>query len=219
VNWSGDMMIVVQRMMSFLEDERFLSAQRDAAETEQERTLSWRLPTICWAATQALGLKGDFVQCGVGRGYVGAMVARYLGDAVLAQRKWHLFDDFAALPDYTPTYTILGSKKPLGNYRAAKARLARFPSITVFDGKLPDVLGKRAMRKIAFLHLDLSDAATEVAVLDRLYDRLVPGAPIVLEKYGWLVAKAQHDAMKAYCAERGMPVLELAIGQGLAIKR
>ena len=217
VIWAGDMMIVVQRLMSFLEDERFLAAQRDAAESEQERSLSWRLHTLCWAATQALALKGDWVQCGVFRGYPAAMVARYLGPD-LGKRRWLLFDDFSAYPEDKSQFTILGGKKQ-EVFRHAKARLARFPQITVLDGKLPEVLKKRALRKIAFLHLDLHDAPTELAVLDALFERLVPGAPIVLEKFGWLFAKTQHDATKAYLAERGLPVLEIAVGQGLAIKR
>src|SRR5579864_7005217 len=217
VLWAGDMMIVVQRLMSFLEDERFLAAQRDAAESEQERSLSWRLHTLCWATSQALGLKGDFVQCGVFRGYLAAMVARYLGPD-LGKRRWLLFDDFSTYPEDQTQFTILGGKKQ-DPFSHARSRLARFPNITVIDGKLPDILAKRAMRKIAFLHLDLGDAATELAVLDRLFDRLVPGAPIVLEKFGWLFAKPQHDALKAYLAERGLPVLELAVGQGLAVKR
>jgi len=217
VIWAGDMMIVVQRLMSFLEDERFLAAQRDAAESEQERRLSWRLHTLCWAASQALGLKGDFVQCGVFRGYMADMVARYLGPE-LDRRRWLLFYDFSVYPEDQTQFTQLGKKQP-DAYSHAKARLARFPGITVLNGKLPELLGKRALRKIAFLHLDLHDAPTELAVLDRLFDRLVPGAPIVLEKFGWLFAKAQHEACKAYLAERGLPVLEIAIGQGVAIKR
>ena len=47
--------------------------------------------------------------------------------------------------------------------------------------------------RIACVLASLDAAATEKAVIETLWEHLVPGAVVVLGDYGWSATKAQHD--------------------------
>jgi hypothetical protein len=51
-----------------------------------------------------------------------------------------------------------------------------------------------------------------------LFDRVVPGAAIVFDDYGWRVFRRQKEAADAFMGARGLEVLELPSGQGLVVK-
>ncbi|WYX15476.1 hypothetical protein WJ974_02785 [Achromobacter xylosoxidans] len=68
------------------------------------------------------------------------------------------------------------------------------------------------------MHLDLNNAEAEIGALDMLFDRMVPGAVLILDDYGWLYYRAQKDAEDPWFARRGYRVLELPTGQGMVIK-
>ena len=74
----GDMLITLLRNMSFLRDPIFRRAFDRNADSEAEQCWQWRLHTLTWAASQAANLRGDFVECGVFRGFMSAAVAEYL---------------------------------------------------------------------------------------------------------------------------------------------
>src|SRR5690349_3250487 len=71
--FTADMLVTIHKNMGFLEDPRFTGAFDSVVETEQEQSLAWRLHTLCWAAQHALALPGDFVECGVHRGFSSAV--------------------------------------------------------------------------------------------------------------------------------------------------
>lgn len=97
-------------------------------------------------------------------------------------------------------------------------RFADLSNVTVSQGKVPEVLHDVAPEKIAFMHLDLNNADAEIGALEILFDRMVPGAVLILDDYGWLAYRAQKDAEDPWLAQRGYRVLELPTGQGLVIK-
>ena len=65
----------------------------------------------------------------------------------------------------------------------------------------------------------MNSAASEIAALDVLFDKVVPGGIIVFDDYGWTGYDAQRYAEDAFMTERGYRVLELPTGQGMVIKR
>mgnify|MGYP000179091681 FL=1 len=64
----------------------------------------------------------------------------------------------------------------------------------------------------------MNNADAEISTLEYLWDRIVPGASIVLDDYGWLAYRAQKEVEDPFFAKRGYSVLELPTGQGLVIK-
>ena len=57
-----------------------------------------------------------------------------------------------------------------------------------------------------------------MAAFEYFWDKLSPGAPVILDDYGWTLHAAQKEAMDALAAERGVGILELPTGQGLLLK-
>jgi hypothetical protein len=83
---------------------------------------------------------------------------------------------------------------------------------------VPEALAGSAPARIAFLHLDMNSSRAEVGALQLLYDRLLPGAFLLLDDYGWYAYREQKLAEDAFFEKRGVGVLELPTGQGLLVK-
>lgn len=99
-----------------------------------------------------------------------------------------------------------------------KPVIANCPNVTVTQGKVPEVLADMAPEKIAFIHLDQNNAEAEAGALEVLFERMIPGAVLVLDDYGRLGYRAQKLAEDPWLEKRGYRVLELPTGQGLVIK-
>ena len=217
--FASDMLIVFEHNMGFFEDTRFMDALRAEATTQQEHSLVWRLHVLCWCAGNALKLEGDFVECGVLRGFSSGVAARYL-DFGSRPKTWHLYDTFSGIP---PDQLDAGHVNPAEYqdatlYDAVVRRFAAYPNIVVHRGRVPEVLAGTAPERIAFLHLDMNSSKAEIGALEELYERLVPGAHLLLDDYGWHAYHQQKVAADAFLGARGTRVLELPTGQGLVIK-
>ena len=69
------------------------------------------------------------------------------------------------------------------------------------------------------MHIDMNNAAAEIGALDFLWDRMVPGAMLVFDDYGWEAYRTQKLAEDAWLGARGFQVIELPTGQGIVIKQ
>jgi hypothetical protein len=105
-----------------------------------------------------------------------------------------------------------------GLYATVKEKFSLFSNVTVTQGKVPEVLAEVAPEKIAFMNIDMNNADAEIGALEVLFDRMVPGAVLILDDYGWLYYKNQKMAEDPWLEKRGYRVLELPTGQGLVIK-
>ncbi|QDU23429.1 TylF/MycF/NovP-related O-methyltransferase [Urbifossiella limnaea] len=192
-------------------------------------TIAWRLNTLVWAARRAVGLDGDFVECGVFKGDMAYTVARCVSFEKLP-KTFHLYDSFEG---YSPKYTSADDFRFNPNfldmanaayriprlYETVRDRFAGYPNVTVVRGFVPDALDMTAHQKIAFLHIDLNSPRAEVACLETLFDRVVPGGVVLLDDYGWIDFVAQKEAEDEFFGRRGYQVLELPTGQGMVVKR
>lgn len=218
-HFAGDMLVSLDRNMGFMEDPAFVAAVEAQRPDAQEASLLWRLHVLCWCAQNALGLDGDFVECGVYRGFSTAVAARYL-DFGACPKTWHLYDTFAGIP---ADQLDAGHGNPAGYqdatlHAAVRRRFEGYPNIKVHQGRVPEVLRESAPGRVAFLHLDMNSSKAEVGALEVLYDRLAPGAYVVLDDYGWHAYRQQKIAEDAFFAARGCKVLELPTGQGMVMK-
>ena len=217
--FAGDMLITFDRNLGFLQDRAFAAAFDAEAHSEQEKSLIWRLHVLCWCAHNALRLPGDFVECGVFKGFSTGVVAKTL-DFGRCDKHWYLYDTFDGIPaeDLNAGHPDVESYHEPALYESVVQRFASYRNISVIRGRVPEVLATRAPERIAFIHIDMNSARAEVGALEVLYPRIVPGGFLVFDDYGWLAYKAQKDAEDRFFADRGVKVLELPTGQGLVIK-
>jgi tetratricopeptide (TPR) repeat protein len=221
----GDNLITLQKSVGFMSDPRFVSSVAANQPDADEAGRTWRIHTLIWAAKNALNLDGDFVELGVLRGFMSGCVIDYL-DFGRLDRAFHLYDTFAGLPAHDPDDFgkdffdhLQEVYESAGSYEAVCERFAPFDNVKVIRGAVPDSLHGTAPERICYLHLDLNSAKAEVGALNYLWERIVPGAYIVYDDYGWSAfpnQKRQHDR---FMADKNLSILELPTGQGLVIKQ
>lgn len=231
----GDRMLSLGKSMGFLEDPSFaaaFTAIRGSHQYDQyasPHTVAWRLHTLVWAALNGLALDGDFVECGVFKGDFAWVVAR-VTDFARQPRTFFLYDTFAGFaPGYSsaedfpeaPGFFDFADNvyKDPAIYREVLNKFSDFPNVRVVRGIVPESFVEASPEKIAFLHIDLNSPVAEVAALEVLFDRVVPGGAIVFDDYGWHLFHKQKIAEDAFMAARGHRILELPTGQGLVVKR
>jgi len=231
----GDRLLTLDKSAGFLDDPVFsaaFEAIKGSHEYDQFRsphTIAWRLHTLVWAARQAIALPGDFVECGVFKGDFSWVVATVMGEA-LRDRTFWLYDsfegfspDFSSADDYPDNPGFLAFANSV--YSApdmeadVRARFSAMDHVKIVSGFLPSTLLEDSPDRIAFLHVDLNAPKAEVACLEILFDRIVPGGVIVFDDYGWHLFREQKRAEDEFFAARGYYVLELPTGQGLVVKR
>lgn len=222
--YAADNLIGLQRAAGFREDDKFMECLNRHAQNQQEMSLAWRLHTLAWAARTALQHDGDFVECGVWKGFCFAFLTDYLNFAA-EDRQLYLYDTFKGIPDdmnsenrSNRAYHAETQENPDAILNVVLKRFSKVPNVTVVQGKVPDSFRKACPDKIALLHIDMNSAASEIAALEALFDRVVPGGVILFDDYGWTGYAAQRHAEDAFMAERGHMILELPTGQGLVIK-
>jgi predicted O-methyltransferase YrrM len=93
-----------------------------------------------------------------------------------------------------------------------------FPSVRIIRGLIPETLDAIDAPAISYLSIDLNNAFAEKCVLERLWERLVPGALIVFDDYGFTEHAEQRKAHDAFAAAHDTFVLALPTGQGLLMK-
>ncbi|MDH3413165.1 MAG: TylF/MycF family methyltransferase [Gammaproteobacteria bacterium] len=217
--YAGDNAILFDRSLGFLEDQRFMSAFTSNVQSDQEQSLILRLNTLIWAAQQALTIEGDFVECGVFRGFSFAVIADYLEFGKL-DKTLYLYDTFEGIPEkYNSENRDAPEYAAPGIHEGVVQRFSRYPNVRIVKGIVPETFADAAPEKISLLHLDLNSSKAEIAALEALFDRVSSGGVIIFDDYGWAAYRAQRLAEDEFMAERGYRILEIPTGQGLAIKR
>jgi len=234
-SYDADYLVTYHKSLDFLDDPRFRRAYargviesghhiaRERGSTDDIH-IEWRVHVVLWAAAHAAKLSGDFVECGVNTGMYSVAVCDYLDFASLDRRFW-LFDTFAGIP----LDQISEQERDLGRlaeneawfsecFEVAQRNFAPYPNATLVRGTVPETLSTVDIGDVAYLSLDMNIAEPEAAAFAFFWDKLVPGAPVVIDDYGWSGFRPQKDAIDELAAERGVEVLTLPTGQGLVLR-
>jgi Methyltransferase domain len=202
---------------TFTEDERFSKAYRRAVEGGGfDYGIRWRVHTVLWAAEHGAALDGAFVECGTGRGFMASAICDYLG---WTQRPFYLYDTFLpVVPDKYGNQTANGTASPVyaEGPESVAENFAEWPGVKLIVGKIPGTL--LDTEPIAFLHVDLNHAAAEEAAVRHFWPKLIPGAPMIFDDYGFQGYEAQRAAADRLGRELGFRVLTLPTGQGLVLR-
>ena len=116
-------------------------------------------------AENALRVEGDFVECGVSSGVQARVICEYL-DFASIDKAFFLFDTFEGIPfvegmtqeerDYAERMNLA---QYFNSHAAVTKNFERFKNVEIVKGVLPASLASASLAKIAYLHIDLNNAA------------------------------------------------------------
>lgn len=222
--YNEDSLAVTAHACAFLDDERFANAYRLGRATGSwgHAEVRYRAYVCCWAAERASRLEGDFVECGVNKGGLALTVMNYVGFEALRKR-FYLLDTFAGLnPDQVSQEErergILDAYRYEECYDQVRNTFGQYENVRIVRGTVPTTLPLVDAEKVSYLSLDMNCAEPEIAAAEFFWDRLVSGAAIVLDDYGWSRQAAQRRAFDTFARRRDVSVLELPTGQGLILR-
>lgn len=191
--------------------------------------IHWRAHVALWAATSASKLAGDFVECGVNRGFLSSAILHHL-DWNKMDRKFYLLDTFQGLDprfvsEEEKALGVLEHNKhylETGGYvstvDSVRKNFSEWPNAIIIQGSIPETLPQVRSDAIAYLHLDLNCAPPEVAAIDYFWNRLVPHAFVLLDDYAYSGYEPSKRAMDSFAATKNVPIVSLPTGQGLLMK-
>ena len=186
--------------------------------------IEWRIYTSCWVASNAVRLEGDFVECGVASGMMSRAITHYIDWNGHPQKTFWLLDTYDGYPveQLTPAERSAGLAEHFAvyddSYERVKQNFAAFPSVRLVKGKIPDTLPEVTAAKVAYLHLDCNAVAPEQAAIEFFWERLVSGAWILMDDYGWNENANQKAMLDHFAAGKGLRIFSMPTGQGILIK-
>lgn len=217
--------LATQHNCDFMKDKLFAEAYQLGASTYQgsgspieKAKIHWRIHVLCWAAAYSKHLEGDFVECGVNRGWFSRAIIHYV-DFNQLNKKFYLLDTFRG---FSEKYT-LKEENNCGMlyeecYETVKETFRDFPNVKIIRGPVPETLPQVDATKISFLSLDMNCVMPEIAAVEFFWDKLVKGGVVVLDDYGWKSHFLQKAAFDKFAQKKGVEILSLPTGQGLILK-
>jgi O-methyltransferase len=204
------------RNMSMLEDLPFVKSWTSNAESSADRAIVWRRYVLACAAYHCIQLDGDFVECGAYTGVGIKTVIDYLGGQSFPKQFWgyDVFEHNESMlnemaPEHGPDL-----------HRRVIQKFVDYPQVHIVKGIIPDSFAGNCPDSVAYLHIDLNQAPAEIAALDHLFERMVPGGILILDDYEWAgIYRDQKLAEDIWFDARHYRVMPLPTGQGLVIKR
>lgn len=212
----------------FVSDPLFAEAYRLGISTGHQfgpdLHIEWRVYTGCWVASNAIRLPGDFVECGVASGIMSRSVMHYIAWQNYPERAFWLLDTFEQFPieQLSEAERTIGLDRLGGRYHNSLQRVTKtfeqFPNVRIVPGIIPATLSVITSERIAYLHIDCNAVAPERAAIEFLWERLVSGAWILLDDYGWAEHINQKFAMDQFAASKGLRIFSMPTGQGILVK-
>jgi hypothetical protein len=219
-----------QHNHEFMQDPAFCAAYaRGVQAAGMDYQWHWRVYVGLWAASNAAKNQGDFVECGVGKGFMSSAIMAYLNWNDNG-RTFYLLDTFSGVDERYVSNAELEEgilKKnahfiEIGLYPTTAEDVVRnfteWTRARIIVGPVPETLERIQSNSIAYLHLDMNCAPPEIAAIEYLWDRLVSGAIVLLDDYAYRGYRQQKLAMDVFAEAKGVKVLSLPTGQGLILK-
>jgi len=229
-NYNNDCLAVWQKTTGFLREEKFLKAYRKGVEsghkfskTPAELHIEWRVHTVLAFAQYAALLDGDFVECGVNTGIYSLAICEYLEFNKLG-KNIYLFDTYSGIPIEQMTEDEIEGGRPAENefytdcYRQVCHSFREYKNAHIIQGLVPASLRTVNCEKVCYLSIDMNIVKPEIDALNFFWEKLAPGAPIVLDDYGWEKYKPQKEAHDEFARSKGLTIVELPTGQGILLK-
>jgi len=207
----------------------FVQAYNRGVQAAGDYHWHWRVHIGLWAAKNASFLSGDFVECGVNRGFMSSAIMEFL-EWDKREKLFYLLDTFSGLDmRYVSKEDIdcgaveknakaLDSGFYVTTTDSVTKNFSQWSNIKIIPGSIPDTLPQVNSKEIAFLHLDINCSPPEIAALEYFWNSLVPGAMVLLDDYAYKGYESQKHAMDLFADKKGVLIASLPTGQGLLIK-
>jgi hypothetical protein len=158
----------------------------------------------------------------VHRGGFSKAVAEYLDFGKLVDRRFYLLDSFEGMSADQLTGEEIENQlldyPYASDFEAVTEAFRTYPNVVIVKGRIPESLSEVAAERVSFLCIDLNNAAPEIAAAKFFWDKLVSGAAMILDDYGWKKHIVQKRAFDEFAKHRAVPILSLPTGQGLILK-
>jgi hypothetical protein len=214
----------------FMQDAQFIAAyRRGVAAAGSDYGWHWRVHVGLWAAATAASLPGDFVECGVNRGFLSSAIMQFL-DWDKLNKRFYLLDTFSGLdPKYVSKEELDDGVLDKGQAAidsgfyvigvdSVRANFSEWRNVKIIEGSIPTTLPEVDSNQVAFMHIDMNCSPPEIAALSYLWGRLVPGAIVLLDDYAYYGYEHQKRAMDRFAKDHGVMIASLPTGQGLLIR-
>ena len=160
------------------------------------------------------------MECGVNKGGLSRAVMHYIDFRSLQGRRFFLLDTFRGFPE---EYVPFAAQSQLDSYRECyqqvRERFKEFADVRIVRGKVPETLPQVDTDRVCYLSLDMNCAEPEIAAAEYFWPKLVSGAVIVLDDYGYSDEYLrQKRAFDKFAQLKSVQVLLLPTGQGLIFK-
>jgi O-methyltransferase len=184
--------------------------------------MRWRYYIVCCLADLVKHLEGDFVECGVYKGGYTMAVMDYIDFSKLNKQFW-LFDTYEglALDHLTEKEKDAGLYEQYQHYESSYEWVQQIFSnlpARIIKGTVPETLGQCKSDKIAYLSIDMNCVEPEIAAAEYFWDKLVKGAVVILDDYGFKLHIEQKTAFDKFAKEKNVPIMQLPTGQGIIFK-
>lgn len=225
VKYANDLLYTFHNA-DFIEDPKFSKVYSEVkaigGKLLHNYDIQWRIHVITWFANLVKNLEGDFIDCGVNTGFCPMAVIKYTDFSKL-NKTYYLFDTFYGMdPKYSSEYEMerhatlgYGSNNLL--FEEVANRFKNY-NVQIIKGAIPDTLSVPTIDKVAYLSIDMNSVIPEVAALNFFWDKLVKGAVIILDDYGYPGCEDQKIAHDQFAKSKGVEVLSLPTCQGIIIK-
>jgi len=182
----------------------------------------WRMWLLVTAAEQCQDLPGNFAEFGVWRGGCAYMILSRT--SVAAEHRFYLFDTFEGIPADRLT-SHEREEGFAGNLTDTSVDyvddlLSRWrPRCRLCPGDVFETLASIEVGPVSFAHIDMNATAPTRLALEYTYERMVAGAMIVFDDYGFAGSGDQRRMIDEFFADLPEKVLALPTGQALVIKQ
>jgi hypothetical protein len=183
----------------------------------------WRVHVALWVASRCARLEGDFVECGVNYGLNSSAIMHHLNWNNQKKHFWLVdsFDGVNPAQVSEEALEVSNSKKRSGFYNCsaerAKQNFSEWPNAHVIKGWVPQCLDSVKAEKVAYLHLDMNAVQPEVQALEYFRPKLVPGAMVLLDDYGYAGGGNMLPGWRDADRMMKLDILSLPTGQGLIV--
>jgi hypothetical protein len=205
----------------FLEDREFSELYDRMARDwfrDEPVDVRWRMWLLTRFALQARNVPGHFAEFGVYRGGCAWMILSTAG--LDANRRFHLFDTYAGIPESNLTELEAAAKfggrlSDTSVDYVANLLDAWSPIPRLWPGDVFETVPATDTGPLAFVHLDLNASAPTGHVLEHVFDRVSAGGVIVFDDYGWREYGDQRRVIDDFL--RGRPEVLVALPTGQAV--